>query len=121
MEVLTFTNPHWEALTPETRNAFHLVNRLPFIQRYYLAGGTGLALHLGHRFSVDLDLFSPAADAVGVDERADLRKILDDPSLAITHDQDRTFVANWRSVGISFFSLSLYPLVNPTQLLKLER
>ncbi|MGQ9512423.1 nucleotidyl transferase AbiEii/AbiGii toxin family protein [Thermodesulfitimonas sp.] len=25
---------------------------------FYLAGGTGLALHLGHRFSEDLDFFS---------------------------------------------------------------
>jgi hypothetical protein len=51
---MTFPNPHWEALTDETQNAFHLVSGLTFIQRFYLAGGTGLALHLGHRFSIDL-------------------------------------------------------------------
>jgi hypothetical protein len=45
MESLIFTDPRWEALTPETQNAFHLVSRLPFIRRFYLAGGTGLALH----------------------------------------------------------------------------
>jgi hypothetical protein len=27
--------------------------------RFYLAGGTALALHLGHRESVDFDFFSP--------------------------------------------------------------
>ena len=57
MAVVTLPHPHWEALTPETQNAFRKMARLPFIQRYYLAGGTGLALHLGHRFSVDLDFF----------------------------------------------------------------
>jgi hypothetical protein len=31
---------------------------------YYLAGGTALAFHLGHRFSEDLDFFSPAYDPV---------------------------------------------------------
>ncbi len=118
MERLTFPAPHWEALTPGTRDAFHLAGRFPFIQRYYLAGGTGLALHLGHRFSVDLDFFSPAENAVGADERAILRAALDDPSLAITYDKDMTFVANWRGVGISFFCLSLYPLVQPTLLLE---
>jgi hypothetical protein len=41
-------------LTPETRLAFQISATLPFIHRYYLAGGAGLALHLGHRFSVDL-------------------------------------------------------------------
>jgi len=43
MEYLTFTQPHREALTVETQNAFRRLGRLPFIQRYYLAGGTGLA------------------------------------------------------------------------------
>ena len=62
MEFMTLSQPHWEALTGETQEAYHLVSRLPFIQRYYLAGGTGLALHLGHRFSVDLD-FDVLSDA----------------------------------------------------------
>lgn len=117
MESVTLSGPHWEALTAETQNAFRLVSRLLFIRRFYLAGGTGLALHLGHRFSVDLDLFSPDKDAVGPDERAVLRATLEAPSLAITYDKDMTFVANWRGVGISFFCLSLYPLVQPPLLL----
>lgn len=45
MAILT---PHWEALTSETRQAFQIAASLSFIKRYYLAGGTGLALHLGH-------------------------------------------------------------------------
>jgi hypothetical protein len=37
--------------------------QLPLVDQggFYLAGGTGLALHLGHRLSVDLDWFSAAA------------------------------------------------------------
>jgi predicted nucleotidyltransferase component of viral defense system len=104
--------PHWEALTPKTRAAFYLAAGLPFIQRYYLAGGTGLALHLGHRFSVDLDFFSPASDSVGLDERAAMQATFADPSLVITHDKDMTFVATWQGVGVSFFRLALYPLVH---------
>jgi len=103
--------PHWEALTRETRAAFDLCARLPFIGEYYLAGGTGLALHLGHRFSIDLDLFSPRADSVGPDERATIRVQFDDPSLTITHDKDGIFVGTWRGVGLSFFRLNSYPLV----------
>ena len=114
---MIFPTPHWEALTVETQNAFHLVSRLPFIQRFYLAGGTGLALHLGHRFSIDLDLFSPFPDSVGPKERAILREALDDPSLDITYDTDMTFVANWHGVGISFFRLAIYPLVKPLLIL----
>jgi hypothetical protein len=113
----SLSNPHWEALTSETRDAFHKVARLPFIKSFYLAGGTGLALHLGHRFSVDLDLFSTEETAVGPDQRDAMRMLLDDPSLSITHDIDGTFVATWQNVGISFFRLPLYPLVQPPVLL----
>ncbi len=110
--------PHWEALTPATIEAFRVAAAIPFVQRYYLAGGTGLALHLGHRFSVDLDFFSPEPDAVGPDERAVMRSVFDHPDLAISHDKDMTFVATWRGVGVSFFRLSLYPLVQQPLLLE---
>jgi hypothetical protein len=88
MEAVNFPYPHWEALTPATQSAFHQVSQMPIIPNYYLAGGTGLALHLGHRFSVDLDFFSPSGDSVGPDERAMIRKSLDDRSLTITYDKD---------------------------------
>lgn len=111
MEQVVLAHPHWEALTAETRWAFELAAGLPFISEFYLAGGTGLALHLGHRVSVDLDFFSTAPDAVGPDTRAILREALDDPTLAITYDKDATFVVTWREVGLSFFRLHVYPLV----------
>ena len=118
MGQITLAHPHWEALTPDTQQAFHRVATLPFIGRFYLAGGTGLALHLGHRFSADLDFFSPAPDAVGPDARAALREALDDPTLSIIHDKDATFVATWREVGVSFFRLHLYPLIQQPVLLE---
>jgi len=110
-------NPHWEALTPAAWEAFKLLSRFDFIDGYYLAGGTGLALHFGHRISVDLDLFSARPDAVNPVERSAMRTVFDDPSLSIVYDQDSTFVANWQGVGISFFRLNLYPSVTPTRLL----
>lgn len=116
MESLILKKPHWKALTPATRDAFHLVNELKLIKDFYLAGGTGLALHFGHRFSVDLDFFSEDTGAVGPDQRSILRSVLDDPTLEITYDKDATFVVVWRGVGVSFFCLNLYPLVQPTLL-----
>ncbi|MDO8492347.1 MAG: nucleotidyl transferase AbiEii/AbiGii toxin family protein [bacterium] len=47
---------HPEALTNEGKGVF---NRLSQFAGFYLAGGTGLALQLGHRVSVDFDLFNP--------------------------------------------------------------
>jgi predicted nucleotidyltransferase component of viral defense system len=73
-----------------------------------------LALHFGHRFSIDLDFFSEKANAVGPGHRSLLRSVLDDPTLEITYDEDSTFVAAWRGVGVSFFRLNMYPLARPT-------
>lgn len=115
---MALLTPQWQALTSETRQAFQISAALPFIQRYYLAGDTGLALHLGHRFSIDLDFFTSVPDAVGPDERAALRMAFDDPSLAISFDKDMTFVANWRGVGVSFFRLALYPPAQESLLLE---
>ncbi|MEO7839381.1 MAG: nucleotidyl transferase AbiEii/AbiGii toxin family protein [Anaerolineales bacterium] len=116
MESLVLKKPYWKALTPATQDAFHLINDLELIKDFYLAGGTGLALHFGHRFSVDLDFFSDNAKTVGPDQRSVLRFVLDDPTLEITYDKDSTFAVVWRGVGVSFFRLNLYPLVQPTLL-----
>jgi hypothetical protein len=111
---LTVKKPHWEALTSKTRDVFEILRRLELTRRFYLAGGTGLAIHLGHRISVDLDFFCQAADGVNSDERSVLRQALDHPTLDIVFDKDGTFVANWQKVGVSFFRLNTYPLVAPT-------
>jgi len=105
---------HWESLTSETKELFDLVSRLSFISEFYLAGGTGLALQIGHRFSADLDFFSDSPQAVGVDQRQMMLEILTaDTSLKITWDKEGTFVAHWRNVGVSFFRLAQHPLIHP--------
>jgi hypothetical protein len=112
---------HWEVLSPATLQTFQKVEGLPFIRDFYLAGGTGLALHLGHRFSFDLDFFSPDKSAVGLEQRDTLRILLNDPTLSISYDSEGTFVATWREVGISFFRLPLYPLVQEPLLVESVR
>jgi predicted nucleotidyltransferase component of viral defense system len=54
---------HWVVVTPNMRELLRFIGRRPFAERFYLAGGTALALRLGHRLSVDLDFFS-ATDEV---------------------------------------------------------
>ncbi|MGC9031762.1 MAG: nucleotidyl transferase AbiEii/AbiGii toxin family protein [Minisyncoccia bacterium] len=45
---------HPEVITSEARKIFDELRNFP---QFYLAGGTGLALQLGHRISIDFDLF----------------------------------------------------------------
>lgn len=103
--------PHWEALTSDTQELYTRLTTLPFISEFYLAGGTGLAIQIGHRFSIDLDFFSDLSDSVGSEQRSAIMKLLtDDPSLTVPWDKDGTFVAHWRGVGVSFFRLNRHPL-----------
>lgn len=48
---------HPEALTNQGKELLHV---LKTFKDFYLAGGTAFALQLGHRVSVDFDLFSPS-------------------------------------------------------------
>jgi hypothetical protein len=54
---------HWETVTPLMRKVIATLGHSDLADRFYLAGGTALALQLGHRRSIDLDLFS-ATDEV---------------------------------------------------------
>lgn len=47
-----------EAISKETARNLALLARSGIIKDAYLAGGTALALHLGHRLSYDLDFFT---------------------------------------------------------------
>jgi hypothetical protein len=47
---------HYEALTKPGKD---IIARVGAFEGFYLAGGTALALQIGHRLSVDFDLFSP--------------------------------------------------------------
>jgi len=48
---------HGEVLTERQRKALRLLGPKSAAGGFYLAGGTAIALHLGHRRSVDLDWF----------------------------------------------------------------
>ena len=48
---------HEEVLTKEQHDLLPLVGE--FRERFGLVGGTAIALHIGHRESIDFDMFSP--------------------------------------------------------------
>ncbi len=47
-----------KTLLPDTLRAIKISSTIPTVQKAYLAGGTALALQIGHRISVDLDFFT---------------------------------------------------------------
>ncbi len=46
-----------ETLYPKTKQVLNTIEQETFLKDFYLAGGTALALQLGHRKSIDLDFF----------------------------------------------------------------
>ncbi len=48
----------YKAIYPSTLELLKKLMMLPALESFYLVGGTALALRLGHRISIDIDLFS---------------------------------------------------------------
>jgi hypothetical protein len=77
---------------------------------FYLAGGTALALQLGHRISVDLDFFSPTEDVPALRESLSVALQTYHPVLVDTAFNNLIFLAESLSVGFYGYG---YPLVRP--------
>ncbi|MEK7439462.1 MAG: nucleotidyl transferase AbiEii/AbiGii toxin family protein [Chloroflexota bacterium] len=102
---------HWDALPQNTRQSFEAVKSLPFLTDFYLAGGTALALQIGHRVSHDLDFFS-STNPLGFSERAALLLQLQKlESVIIRSETDTMIYATVMGVEVSFI-YQHHPLLN---------
>lgn len=97
--------PQWSAVPPEVATAFRTVSAALSDSDFYLAGGTALALRIGHRFSVDLDLFSPTLRNVDPLIALVLEVV---PRFAVTSTAPRTLYGTLEGVQVSFFGYT-YP------------
>jgi predicted nucleotidyltransferase component of viral defense system len=52
------TRLHYETVTPLLRIILNKIMQEPIFEPFFLVGGTSLSLRLGHRESVDIDLFT---------------------------------------------------------------
>jgi hypothetical protein len=100
----------WETITPEMRGILGGFTQSVPGTKFYLAGGTALALQLGHRLSVDLDFFSPSEDIPTL--RPTLEKALSpfSPTLADSAWGNLVYLAG--NVRIGFYGYG-YEMVAP--------
>ncbi|HRJ43483.1 MAG: nucleotidyl transferase AbiEii/AbiGii toxin family protein [Caldilineaceae bacterium] len=92
----------WDTLAENTRQVFDALTALPLPSHFYLAGGTGLALQIGHRISYDLDFFTsdPVLDLAG---RSILQRQLESlADVTIRHESDGQLYAIVQEVEVSF-------------------
>ncbi len=85
--------------------------QLPELHQFALVGGTNLALRLGHRFSIDLDIFT--------NEPFDLQAVWDAiryefPSVIKIDERAQTLLANIDGIKIDLIKHA-YPYLNPVE------
>lgn len=102
---------YWNTVSPALRAVLADFSKSQIASEFYLAGGTALALQLGHRISVDLDFFSPTqSDIPALTEP--LRRALANytPVLADVSWGNLVFLAD--NVRVGFYGYG-YELVQP--------
>lgn len=100
---------HKEVLDPKTEKILDTLGSVEQLRQFYLAGGTGIALHLGHRRSIDLDFFTPQ-EFDGEALKTALSKV---GRLRILYENHHTLEVSLNDVKISLFFYP-YRLIFPT-------
>lgn len=97
---------HEEALTKEAAKLFPRFRRF---KRFYLVGGTALALQIGHRRSVDFDFFSQ--DPLLVNSLASVKRVFADSSIVVTYRAPEQLNALVDGVKVTLFHYP-YPVID---------
>jgi len=109
------------ATTPACHQALDYLRHHCFIEDFYLAGGTALALQIGHRVSTDLDWFSTSVRLL-MPEREAIRRTLRGASgqaldergqFAVVSEQDGLLFTRLLGAEVSFIHQH-HPLLEPT-------
>lgn len=101
---------HREALPHSAEAALVAVRDAGLLGGFYLAGGTALALRLGHRLSLVLDFFSPDH----FDQEALLDRTQTLPGFALIAKSPSTVHTTIKETKVSFLGYA-YPILFPPQ------
>ncbi len=102
-----------KGLSKQTQKNLETLGKISFISKYYLAGGTSLSLHFGHRFSFDLDFFSLTPEkSIMISSQ-----LKEKGQLEIFQNDEGTFNGQLNGVKLSFF-LYPYQLIGPWSVYK---
>jgi predicted nucleotidyltransferase component of viral defense system len=99
-----------QVLPGNTKAILGVLGKSEIIQKAYLAGGTALALQLGHRISYDLDFFTQ----VEFDEQILLPEIKKIGNFHLVRIAWRTILGKFGQVRFSMFYYK-YPLLRPVK------
>jgi len=98
-----------KTLLPDTFRAIQLSSQIRTVREGYLAGGTALALQLGHRISIDLDFFTNKE----FEEDAVIGDLSKYPEFELKEKAWRIIISTLCGAKFSFFYYK-YPLLEET-------
>jgi predicted nucleotidyltransferase component of viral defense system len=102
-----------DAITQTCSKSLQYLHRQEFIKDFYLAGGTALALQIGHRISTDLDWFSTST-TLNESARDDIRKSLEPSGVFETMmERDGSLYTRLYGIDVSFIH-QRHPLLEAT-------
>lgn len=98
-----------QTILPDTLRAIQLASQIPAVSNAYLAGGTALALQIGHRISIDLDFFT----LIDFDENQLEMDLIKFPGFKLQNKAWKTLLGSIGQTQFSFFYYK-YPLLDKT-------
>lgn len=101
---------HTTTVYPATLELLRELMKLPALEGFNLAGGTALALQIGHRISVDLDFFGDV-DFEGITILDSLRDIAE---IKIINQSRAILILNVNGIKVDFVRYR-YPLLHPVR------
>ena len=103
-----------EILSRKAKNNLARLRKAELLADFYLAGGTGLALQLNHRVSLDLDFFTKK----DIDTKLLIQKIKNLGKFSVEKESENTLIGTFEGTRMTFLKYD-YPLLFPLK--KLER
>lgn len=101
------------AITPACHQALDYLRHCTFMDDFYLAGGTALALQIGHRISMDLDWFSTDHRLLASEREVIRLALSDSGQFAIVSERDGMLFTRLFGADVSFVHQH-HALLEPT-------
>ncbi|GAH93373.1 unnamed protein product [marine sediment metagenome] len=95
-----------EIISKKTKANLEILTREGMLKTFYLAGGTGAALQLRHRVSLDLDFFTEK----DIDAKTLIQKIKTRGEISIERETENTLIGIFYGTRVSFLKYD-YPLL----------
>lgn len=102
-----------DAISPGCKVGLNSLRHQDFIGDFYLAGGTALALQIGHRISTDLDWFSTTRLLQQAERREIQASIGITEQFEVVSEQDGMMFTRLFDTDVSFV-FQHHPLIKPT-------